>query len=66
MVNIMNKIPKYSCGSDDITFCANECSNEHCFRNTINMINKYTEHYKSSFFKDTVYCPLYILCKEKE
>lgn len=36
------KIPKYSCGSDDITFCMDECDNVKCFRHASNIIdNRY-------------------------
>lgn len=51
-------IPKYSCGSDDITFCFDNCINKECFRHTSNIIHKDRCH-SFSYFKNTTMCPLY-------
>lgn len=51
-------IPKYSCGTDDITFCFNKCDNVKCFRNSVNIIHKEIPH-SFSELKDTELCPSY-------
>lgn len=52
------KIPKYSCGSDDITFCASTCDDRTCYRHPSNIIHRDIPH---SFapLKNTTHCPLY-------
>lgn len=50
-------IPKYSCGSDDISFCADACKNQKCFRHKSNMINPDGVH-SFMYCKETEYCPL--------
>lgn len=42
---------------DDITWCANECSNVSCERNVINRLTK-GGLYSAAYFRDTDYCPL--------
>lgn len=42
---------------DDITWCANECSNVECERNIINRLSK-GGYYAAAYFKDTDTCPL--------
>lgn len=49
-------IPKYSCGSDDITFCASKCGMKNCFRHPSNMIHKNIPH-SFALFKETDECP---------
>lgn len=55
----MNKIPEYSCGTDDISFCfdSDKCKDETCFRNSCNMIHKDIPHSFSNFY-GTEYCKL--------
>lgn len=42
---------------DDITWCANECSNTHCERNLANRLTK-GGMYSAAMFKGTETCPL--------
>ena len=43
--------------SQDITFCANTCSNEKCFRHPSNITEKGIPH-SFAELKNTPYCPL--------
>ena len=48
----------YAWFHDDITWCANECSNTACERNIANRLQT-TGLYSAAKFKDTETCPLY-------
>ncbi len=50
-------LPKYSCGSDDITFCADKCSNHKCFRHKSNIIEVWKNHSFANC-KNTKLCPM--------
>ena len=51
-------IPKYSCGTDDISFCIDgeKCGDTTCFRHPNNMIYKEIPHSFSKFAGSAV-CP---------
>lgn len=55
-----NKNKKYSCGTDDITFCISsmhkECDNIKCFRHMNNILHPDIPH-SFAEFKYTEYCP---------
>lgn len=53
------EIPKYSCGTDDISFCfdGEQCGNECCFRHPSNIIHKDIPHSFSKFARTAV-CPM--------
>ena len=46
---------KYSCGSDDITFCADKCDDVQCFRHPNNILH-YNIPHSFAYLKDTEYC----------
>lgn len=52
-------IPKYSCGTDDITFCSEDCKDKKCYRNFENRIHR-TGYFSMSDLKGTELCPSYI------
>lgn len=56
----MKEDKKYSCGTDDITFCMssihNRCDNIKCFRHMNNILHSDIPH-SFAEFKDTEYCP---------
>lgn len=52
------KIPKYSCGTDDISFCLSECSEKTCFRHPSNIIHHDIPH-SFSDFRGTKSCMYY-------
>lgn len=45
----------YSCGSDDITFCADKCEDIRCFRHPYNILHHDIPH-SFAYLKDTEYC----------
>ena len=51
-------IPKYSCGTDDISFCfdGEKCGDISCFRHPNNMIHKEILH-SFAKFAGTAMCP---------
>ena len=59
MMSMNRPIPKYSCGSDDITFCVSEnnCDNVECFRHISNIINPHLPH-SVAVLDGTDICPL--------
>lgn len=58
------KIPKYSCGTDDITFCLSNCENMKCFRHPYNIIDKTIPHSFSNL-DETELCPSYVETEEE-
>ncbi len=57
--------PKYSCGSDDITFCGDKCDRKTCFRHPANIIHREIPHSFANL-KGTKLCSKEAECKEKK